>query len=225
MAKNLEHAPEVIARAIADRDARLRAAKVQSLASGTEAPEAKESVYEADDLVLEAGENAGPEAHVAAERFRSLRADEVRQETVSERDAEMRVAPWAPASVLPTIPPRDGWHFRWVRLSSRGEADDLNVNQSFREGFVPATAEDIGNIHLSSDKSVRFPGAIEVGGLLLCKIPEERRLAREEYYNRQSISQITGVNNDILRENDPRMPLLRPSANSRTTFGVGRGQV
>lgn len=224
MSKTPDIDPAVLARVVAARDARLRAAGTAAMEKAADEV-VKKPAFETDDLVLEAGENAPPEAHAAAERFRSHRADEIRPETVSVRDSEARTAPWLPASVLPHIPDRDGWHFRWVRLSSRGEQDDLNVNQSFREGYEPATVEDIGNIHLSSDKSVRFPGGIEVGGLLLCKIPEERRAAREAYYNDQARTQVQSVNNDMLRENDPRMPLLRPSNNSRTTFGVGRGQV
>lgn len=212
--------PAVLARVVAARDARLRAANVEKSPPAA----AKQPAYETDDLVLEAGANAPPEAHAAAERFRSQRADETRPETVSARDADARAMTWAPASILPHIPDRDGWHFRWIRLSTFGDADDLNMNQSLREGYVLATVEDVGNIHLSSDRSVRFPGGIEVGGLVLCKIPEETRRARELYYQRQAEAQVTSVNNDMLRENDPRMPLLRPSNNSRTTFGVGRGQ-
>lgn len=222
MAKHPTIDPEVLARVVAARDERLRE---QGVKPHTAVPENERADVFADDLVLEAGDNAGPEAQEAEQRLRSIRADSVRSETVSARDAEARAMTWAPASVLPHIPDRNGWHFRWVRLSSRGEQDDLNVNQSFREGFEVATPDDIGNIHLSSDKSVRFPGGIEVGGLLLCKIPEEVRAARERYYNEQARAQVASVNNDMLRENDPRMPLLRPSGNSRTTFGVGRGQV
>lgn len=219
MAKTPDIDPAVMARVVAARDARLRAAGTDP--TGQPENEAAPAPYDTSDLVLEAGENASPEAHVAAERFRSQRADEVRPETVSEREVEARTMAWMPSSILPTIPDRDGWHFRWVRLTSRGENDDLNANQSFREGFVPATVEDIGNIHLSADRSIRFPGGIEVGGLLLCKMPEETRKARELYYMQQATNQVRGVNNDMLRENDPRMPMLRPSNNSRTTFGLG----
>lgn len=222
MTKTPDVDPELVARAVAARDARLReAGRPVEVEHGVPLPGS-------EDLVLEAGENASPEAHAAEARYREnrpVRADDARPETRGFRDIEAREMTWAPASILPHIPDRDGWHFRWVRVSSHGDADDLNANQSFREGFVPATPNDIGNVHLSCDKSVRFPGGIEVGGLLLCKIPEETRAARERYYLQQATSQVTSVNNDMLRENDPRMPLLRPTANTRTTFGLGRGQV
>lgn len=134
----------------------------------------------------------------------------------------MRPVTWAPPSILPDIPDSPDWGFRWVRLSVRGEADDTNVNQSFREGYVPATMEDVGNVAMSSDRSTRFPGGIEVGGLLLCKIPLEVREARDRYYAEKAISQVRGVENEMLRENDPRMPVLRPSVQSRTSFGANQ---
>jgi hypothetical protein len=62
---------------------------------------------------------------------------------------------------------------------------------------------------------------VEVGGLLLCKTAVENVTARTKYYEKRAADQMSSVDNNYLRENDPRMPLLRPERKSRTTFGSG----
>ena len=62
------------------------------------------------------------------------------------RDAESREVEtrpsdsWLPASVLPTPAPQDGWVFRYIRTSTLGHADNTNVSQAFREGWVHVKA-------------------------------------------------------------------------------------
>lgn len=177
-----------------------------------------------DEVVMTPGANASAAAQEAGERYRASRADDNRATGQDSREGDMRPVTWRPPSILPDIPPQEGWAFRWVRLSVRDVADDANINQALREGYVVATVEDIGNIAMSSDRSTRFPGGIEIGGLLLCKIPQEVREARERYYAEQAMSQVRGIENDMLRENDPRMPVLRPSVQSRTSFGANQSR-
>ena len=62
-------------------------------------------------------------------------------------------------------------------------------------------------------------GNLEVGGLLLCKAPKELMEQRDEYYRKMSAEQMEAVDNNFMKENDPRMPLLQPDRKSRTTFG------
>jgi hypothetical protein len=177
-----------------------------------------------EEAVLTPGANAGAAAQEAGDRFRASRADEDRANVQGSREGDMRPVTWRPPSILPDVPDQAGWSFRWVRLSVRDIADDANINQALREGYVVASVEDIGNIAMSSDRSTRFPGGIEIGGLLLCKIPQEVREARERYYAEQAMSQVRGIENDMLRENDPRMPVLRPSVQSRTSFGANQSR-
>ena len=143
----------------------------------------------------------------------------------NKRDAESREVEqrpsdsWMPASVLPTPDPQDGWVFRWVRTSTLGKADNTNVSQKFREGWVPVKSEDKPELNVMSDINSRFEGNIEIGGLLLCKAPEDKVQQREEYFQSMAESQMESVDNNFLKQNDPRMPVLKPERSTRTTFG------
>lgn len=139
-----------------------------------------------------------------------------------DRQAEARPNDtWVPQSSLPVPEPKDGWVFRWIRTSSRGLADNTNVSRQFREGWEPVRAEDHPELKIMSDVNSQFKGNVEVGGLLLCKAPEEKMKARQKYYQEVSDRQIEGVDRNYLRENDPRMPLLNPERSTRSTFGRG----
>ena len=43
--------------------------------------------------------------------------------------------------------------------------------------------------------------------------------ARAKYYENMAQQQMEGVDRNYLRENDPRMPLLRPERNTKVKFG------
>jgi|TARA_B100001094_G_scaffold320408_1_gene366584 hypothetical protein len=143
----------------------------------------------------------------------------------TKRDAESREVEqrpsdsWIPASVLPNPDPQEGWVFRWVRTSTLGHADNTNVSQKFREGWVPVKAEDHPELEVMSDIDSRFKGNIEIGGLLLCKAPEAKVRQREDYFEQMASTQMESVDNNFLKQNDPRMPVLNPERSTRTTFG------
>ena len=143
----------------------------------------------------------------------------------NNRDAESREVEqrpsdsWMPASVLPTPDPEDGWVFRWIHTSTLGHADNTNVSQKFREGWIPVKSEDKPELNVMSDINSRFEGNIEIGGLLLCKAPEDKVQQREEYFQNMAESQMESVDNNFLKQNDPRMPVLKPERSTRTTFG------
>lgn len=126
---------------------------------------------------------------------------------------------WIPASSLPDPAPQDGWVFRWVRVSILGQPDNTHVSQMFREGWEAVKAEDHPELKLQSDVGSRFENNIEVGGLLLCKAPAETMEARSKHFQKVADDQMESVDNNFLRENDPRMPLLNPERSTRTTFG------
>jgi hypothetical protein len=100
-----------------------------------------------------------------------------------------------------------------------GHADNTNVSQKFREAWVPVKAEDHPELEVMSDIDSRFKGNIEIGGLLLCKAPEAKVKQREEYFERMAASQMESVDNNFLKQNDPRMPVLNPERSTRTSFG------
>ena len=113
--------------------------------------------------------------------------------------------------------PIKGWAFRWIRTSSLGQADNTNVSQKMREGWIPVKAEDHPELKVMSDVDSKFKGNVEVGGLLLCKIPEEEITKRANYYSNLAQNQMDAVDNSFLREENPVMPLIKDRS-SRTTF-------
>ena len=126
-----------------------------------------------------------------------------------------------PQSLLPIPEPQDGWVFRWIRTSILGESDNINVSTRFREGWEPVMAEEHPELKIQSDYGSQFAakGNIEIGGLLLCKAHEKTMQQRSKYYEDMAQQQMEGVDRNYLRENDPRMPLLRPERTTKVKFG------
>ena len=140
---------------------------------------------------------------------------------LESRENETRAIPWEPANLLPDPDPEDGWAFRWIRTSMIGSPDNTNVSKKFREGWTPVRSEDHPELQIMSDHKSEWgsKGGIEVGGLLLCKAPEEQVQARSDYYAEHAQSQMQAVDNNYMRENDPRMPVLAPNRKTQVTFG------
>jgi hypothetical protein len=89
-----------------------------------------------------------------------------------------------------------------------------------REGWEPVKIEEQPKFQLLIDPNSRFKDNIEVGGLLLCKTPQELVDQRNSYYQHQSEGQMESVDNSLMRQNDPRMPLFSEKKSS-TSFGKG----
>lgn len=136
------------------------------------------------------------------------------------RKAAYRPEAWRPPETLPMPDDRPGWKHRYIRLSTMGQADPSNISSKMREGYEPCKAEDYPELMMHATTEGRFKGGIEVGGLLLCRIPEEFMQQRARYYEQQSKAQVESVDNNFLRENDPRMPLFSEKK-TKVTFGSG----
>jgi hypothetical protein len=139
------------------------------------------------------------------------------------RETTSRKKTWAPPTVLPEPDKKDGWRYRWVRTSTLNSMDNTNVSSKFRQGWEPVSAAEHPEITVLRDRKSDFKDNIEVGGLLLCKAPEETMAERDAYYRESAETQMSSVENNFMRENDPRMPLNKPQIDSRVTFGKGRG--
>lgn len=137
------------------------------------------------------------------------------------RETTQRVKQWAPASLLPEIIQQPGWKYHWVRTSMVGQADNMNVSAKMREGWEPVLLADHPELKLYVDPNSRFKDNVEVGGLLLCKTPEEFVEQRKAYYNGQTEAQTQAVDNSFMKENDARMPLFKEK---RTTTSFGKGK-
>jgi len=127
---------------------------------------------------------------------------------------------WTPPSVLPDVKERDGWIHHWVRTSLVGKADNTNVSSRFREGWEAAPRSEYSELHVLLDRDSRFPDNIEIGGLLLCRAPKEIMEARNEYYQKKTEDNMIAVDNNLMKDNDPRMPLFN-ERKSAVSFGRG----
>ena len=139
---------------------------------------------------------------------------------MEERTVSQRPTAWRPPEPLPSPDERPGWVHRWIRISTLGTADPSNISSKLREGFEPCKAEEYPELMMHATTEGRFKGNIEVGGLLLCRIPSEFLEQKSAYYANQNKSQMESVDNNFLRESDPRMPLFSDKK-SKVTFGSG----
>jgi len=140
---------------------------------------------------------------------------------LDSRESAQRKQMWTPPQTLPEPKPQPGWVFRYIRTSIMGTADPSNTSAKFREGWTPCKAEDHPELMHMSDPNSKFKGNIEIGGLLLCKAPEELMKQRDDYYAMQAKAQIQSVDNNFMRLNDERMPLFNERKSS-TSFGKGK---
>lgn len=139
---------------------------------------------------------------------------------LEKRERGQRKTAWKRPEVLPSPNPQPGYVFHWVRVSTQGQADATNVSSKLREGWEPVLAKDHPEIFLMGVENERFKDNVVIGGLLLCKAPEELIAERSEYYSNQTQSQMRAVDSNLMRENDPRMPLFSERKSS-VTFGKG----
>ena len=140
---------------------------------------------------------------------------------LENRAQKERPKQWQRPETLPLPDKQPGYAYRWVRVSTLGQADARNISSKLREGYEPVRIEEQPQFKLLVDPNSRFKDNIEVAGLLLCKIPEEFIAQRKEYFAQQTQAQIESVDNNFMRENDPRMPLFKERKSS-ASFGKGK---
>lgn len=139
------------------------------------------------------------------------------------RTSAQRTPTWQPPNLLPDPNPKDGVEYRWVRTATLGQSDATNVSTRFREGWEPVPAEDVPEVQIVPDRNSKFPGMVEVGGLLLCRNSTENVQARNQYYENMSQRQLRAADQQLMKENDPRMP-LQVERRTHVSFGSGRPQ-
>jgi len=136
------------------------------------------------------------------------------------RATSERPKQWAPAELLPEPDKQAGYAYRWIRTSTLNQADPRTLSGKLREGWEPVGIEEQPKFQLLVDPNSRFKDNIEIGGLLLCKTPEEFIAQRNAHYQKQAENQMEAVDSSLMRQSDPRMPLFKESK-STTTFGKG----
>ena len=147
-------------------------------------------------------------------------ADNRLDRELETREKTARKTAWKRPEVLPSPNQEEGYVYRWIRISTRGNVDGMNVSSKLREGWTAVKASDHPEITLVTIENDRFKDNVVIGGLMLCKAPVEMVEERNAYYNQQSASQMQSVDNNLMRENDPRMPLFN-DRKSKVTFGKG----
>jgi len=143
------------------------------------------------------------------------------QRELATRETAERPKQWRPAELLPEPDKQSGYKYRWIRVSMNGQSDQRNLSRALREGWEPVRSEEQPKMQLLIDPNSRFKDNIEIGGLILCKTPEELVDQRNQYYLDQTKAQTEAVDNNLMRENDPRMPIFN-ERKSTTTFGKGK---
>jgi len=139
---------------------------------------------------------------------------------VDSRELNERPKQWRPPELLPEPDKQVGYAYRWIRVSMLNAADPRNISKSLREGWEPVTIEEQPKFKLLASREGQFKDNIEIGGLLLCKAPLEFVEQRKEYYDNLTAQQAESVDNNLMRQNDPRMPLFNERKSS-TSFGKG----
>ena len=139
---------------------------------------------------------------------------------LESRETTQRKKEWAPPQILPEPTPIPGYVFRWIRTAIMGQFDPTNTSSKLREGWEPCKSEEHPEMMLYADPTSRFKGNVEIGGLMLCKAPEEFVKARADYFSNQSKSQMDAVDNNYMKANDPRMPMF---SEKKSSVSFGRG--
>ena len=148
----------------------------------------------------------------------------------TSRESETKVSKeakktWAPPSSLDAPPAPNGYSHRWIRTTVQGFEDTANVSKKLREGWDFVKAEQVEN-EIGTNKypfytEGKYEGCIGIGGLVLAMIPEEILVARAEYFSKLTQDRMNAVDNDLMKEQHPDMP-INIDRQSRVTFGGSR---
>jgi hypothetical protein len=129
---------------------------------------------------------------------------------------------WVEPDTLPMPNDRPGWHHRYIRISMAGESDARNISSKLREGYEPVKAEEYPELKLHATRDGTFKGSIEVGGLLLCRIPKEKIVSRAQQHEQKNKLIVESVDNNYLRERDSRSNMaMIVERKSNVSFGTG----
>ena len=142
------------------------------------------------------------------------------QREMTARVMDERPKPWMPAELLPEPDKQPGYAYRWIRVSTLNAPDPRNISGKFREGWEPVGVEEQPKFRLMVDPGSRYKDSIEIGGLLLCKTPQEFVEQRDAHFAKQAQNQVDAVDNTMMRQSDPRMPMFKERKSS-TSFGKG----
>ena len=139
-----------------------------------------------------------------------------RASTTRAKDEKPKV--WTPPSSLDAPPAPDGFRHRWIRAESMGFDDSKNMSNRMRSGWELVRADEYPSEHYPTVDDGKYAGVIGVGGLVLARIPEELAKQREEYFKQLNSERNEALENDVLKEQHPSMP-INQERQTRVTFG------
>jgi hypothetical protein len=134
------------------------------------------------------------------------------------REKTSRPKVWAPPSSLDAPPAPTGFRHRWIRAESLGFQDTKNIAGRIRSGYELVRADEYPDADYPIVEDGKYKGVIGVGGLVLARVPEEIAQQRQDYYARQHDDKIKAVDNDLMKEQHPSMP-IDVDRQTRVTFG------
>ena len=134
------------------------------------------------------------------------------------REKEVRKKVWTPPSSLDAPPAPTGFRHRWVRAETLGFNDTKNVSGRIRQGYELVRADEYPEADYPIVEDGKYAGVIGVGGLVLTRVPEEIAKSRSDYFAQQGMDQDKAVENDLMKEQHPSMP-INQDRQTRVTFG------
>lgn len=148
---------------------------------------------------------------MSTEKIKTSRASQTREQT-------KRKVVWTPPSSLDAPPAPDGYRHRWIRAESMGFDDTKNMSGKLRSGWELVRADEYPDSDFPTLDEGRYAGVIGVGGLVLARIPEELARQREAYFDKRTADRNEALENDVLKEQHPSMP-INQDRQTRVTFG------
>ena len=145
------------------------------------------------------------------DKIKTSRASQTRAKTAKK-------TVWTPPSSLDAPPAPDGYHHRWIRAESMGFDDTKNMAGKLRSGYELVRADEYPGSNYPVMTDGKYKGVIGVGGLLLARIPVEIVKSRDEYFNKITQDKDTAVEQDLMKEQHPSMP-INAERQTRVTFG------
>jgi len=142
---------------------------------------------------------------------RTSRASQTREKTTQKKV-------WTPPSSLDAPPAPDGYHHRWIRAETMGFDDTKNMAGRLRSGYELVRADAYSGSEYPVISEGKYKGVIGVGGLLLAKVPIEVVKSREAYFDGMTQDANDAIENDLMKEQHPGMP-INAERQSRVTFG------
>jgi hypothetical protein len=134
------------------------------------------------------------------------------------REKESHKKVWTPPSSLDAPPAPTGFQHRWIRVESMGFNDTKNLQGRLRSGYELVRADEYPDSAFPVVEDGTYSGVIGVGGLVLARVPEEIAQQRNDYYVKQGQDNVEAVDNDLMKEQHPSMP-INIDRQTRVTFG------